>query len=83
MCRGGAELPILSGSGQSGEDVLIDITLRVPILHGDCVEHLHDLVQEARRGDHEGGVPVEPLDEGEDPIRCGATSLKRDQRDSC
>ncbi len=52
----GAELAVLSGGRDLAEHVLVQVALRVPVLHGHVVDHVHDLREEGRRRDREAGV---------------------------
>ncbi len=72
------KLTVLAGGRDLGEQVLIDVALGVAILHGDLVEEVDHLGEQARRGDREprilhvvrvgGAVPPEGAEEGEDVL---------------
>ncbi len=41
----GTELPVLTGGGDLGQHVLVDITFGIALLHRHVVEHVHHLHQ--------------------------------------
>jgi len=75
---GGAELAILPGGGDLPEHVLVEVALRIAVLHGDLPEEVHDLREEGGGGDGEAGIPhvagvggaiaAEGAEEGEDVL---------------
>jgi hypothetical protein len=74
----GAELAVLPGAGDLPEHVLVEVALGVAVLHGDGVDHVHDLGEQGGGGDGEarvlhvvrvgGIVPAQGPEEGEDVL---------------
>ena len=72
----GAKLPVLAGAGDFAEHVLVEIAFGVAVVHGDFVEEVDDLGEEAGGGDGEAGIlhvvgvggaiAAEGAEEGED-----------------
>ena len=75
---GGAELPVLPGGCDLAQHVLVDVALEVAVVHGELVEPVDDVGEQAGGGHNEEGLlhvrsvealgPAEVLDEGKDLV---------------
>ncbi len=81
MTRGGAELSVLPGGGELGEEVFVDVALGIPVLRRDIhiVDESDRFLEERGLRDHKDGVlhlpgkkrllaVMERFDEGKDLI---------------